>query len=181
MYWKWAYCMMCECHMIYEDVWLPLLFLGSPGTCACSAYQTLSLVPWSGGVGTIQVTCHVVSLTVVLSQLLYCVSLVPRPLPAFQHSREKQEGLIRDGTWRFTWNQPGIDLILRGSEFCFLAYLASYPGLPMSTHARKIGKAWSIWWCNDYVSATISATCVHGFRKFLNIQALMWVALMSSL
>ena len=37
--------------------------------------------------------------------------------------------------------------------------LASYPGLPMfarhfQMHARKFGKAWSIWWCNDAVSAT---------------------------
>ena len=27
-----------------------------------------------------------------------CVSLIPRPLPAFQHSQEKQEGLVCDST-----------------------------------------------------------------------------------
>ena len=35
-------------------------------------------------------------------------------------------------------------------------FIAFYPGLPMlSTHTRKIRKAWSILWCNDYISAII--------------------------
>ena len=34
-----------------------------------------------------------------------------------------------------------------------------------SKPARKVGKAWSIWWCNDDISATISATvCINGGR-----------------
>ena len=41
-------------------------------------------------------------------------------------------------------------------RFSYLITLALY--LWFSMPARKIGKVWSILWCNDYVSATISAT-----------------------
>ena len=61
--------------------------------------------------------------------LVHCepaVDFIPRPLPAFQHSREKWEDLVHDGmqvTFHLeptcmAWN----NLIVCGSDFCCLAY-----------------------------------------------------------
>ena len=56
-------------------------------------------------------------------------SLVPRPLPAFQCCTLKSErawyAMARE--WRFTWNRPGIDFIVRGHILRFVAYMYLSP------------------------------------------------------
>ena len=48
-----------------------------------------------------------------------------------------------------------------------------YPGLSMIFNAcRKIGKTWSIWWCNDDVSATITAMVCRNIGRYIIITSL---------
>ena len=57
---------------------------------------------------------------------------------------------------------PPMQCLLRYSK-SGLVPIQAFPCFSM--HVRKIGKAWSIRWCNDDVSATISATnCRNGDR-----------------
>ena len=60
-----------------------------------------------------------------------------------------------------------------GNNMPITLHVASYPdSLMFVMHARKIGKALSIWWCNDdtHVSATIPAmVCTNGGRHMYAI------------
>ena len=44
---------------------------------------------------------------------------------------------------------PTFNSYIYSAIYLFMCACVLYPGLPVfSTYARKIGKAWSIWWCN---------------------------------
>ena len=56
------------------------------------------------------------------------VSLASRPHPAFQHLREKQEGLVCNSTW-----SSAFEIITGGFQLVFFFYLASVLNLTQKT------------------------------------------------
>ena len=52
------------------------------------------------------------------------VASSPGPSQLFNvHKKSGRVWYVKASEWCFTWNRPGINLIVCGSEFCFLAYI----------------------------------------------------------
>ena len=73
------------------------------------------------------------------------VSLVPRPLPVFNDTRKKREGLVREVTCTsFRWKGGGRVIIVRGPVTCLRVVLAvpighsAVPGTGIATDRRVL-------------------------------------------
>ena len=84
------------------------------------------------------------------------------------------EGLIRDGTWRFTWNRPGINLIVHGYVLQYVAYLPDACQMHYIDTCIYMSAAYIQRFCASYLALSIVTWChtpppLGGISRYMDV------------